>query len=136
MKTSQLSVLHVRFLPQVLTPGVLYVSEEYKVAGHSCACGCGSKVIVPLGPAEWTYRENQGQPSLSPSIGNWQLPCRSHYIINNGGIIWASQWSEAQIKAGRQGEETRRQHYYSTRTPDTRPFLQWVWDGVKSFFGI
>ena len=67
----------VKYLPRELLPGTLYVSKEFAVAGHLCACGCGSKVITPLGPAEWTFSERKGRPTLRPSVGNWQLPCRS-----------------------------------------------------------
>jgi hypothetical protein len=76
----------VKYLPRDLAPGTLYVSEEFSVAGHLCACGCGNKVITPLAPAEWIFAERAGRPTLHPSIGNWQLPCRSHYVIANGQI--------------------------------------------------
>src|SRR4051794_17196024 len=91
-------------MPRELSQGVLYVSSEYAVAGHLCACGCGTKVITPLGLAEWTYSEHEGYPTLRPSIGNWQLRCRSHYFITQGRIQWAGQWSDAQVAAGRLAE--------------------------------
>lgn len=131
MKTSTLVLNRVTFLPKDLTPGVLYVSEEYKVAGHLCACGCGSKVIVPLGPAEWSFYERNGRPTLRPSIGNWQLPCRSHYLITDGNVHWAGQWSEAQILAGRQAEQTRREAHYASLK---RGFWQRVWDYIRNIF--
>ncbi len=109
-----ISLRHVRYLPRELELGILYVSAEYAVAGHLCACGCGNKVITPLGPAEWTFSERNEHPTLSPSIGNWQLPCRSHYIISGGQILWSFQWSETQIAAGRRDEDLRRQAYYSS----------------------
>jgi hypothetical protein len=99
-------------LPRQLEPGILYVSEEYAVAGHLCACGCGNKVITPLGPAEWSFSERNGKPSLRPSIGNWQLPCRSHYVISGGHIRWAGAWTDEQVKSGRQSEQERRETYY------------------------
>jgi hypothetical protein len=105
----------VQYMPKQLSPGVLYVSEKYSVAGHLCACGCGNKVITPLAPAEWSFAEVGGRPSLWPSIGNWQLPCRSHYIITQGRIEWAGAWTEAQVLTGRQAEERRRQAYYANR---------------------
>ena len=100
-------------MPPTLLPGVLYISDEYAVAGHLCACGCGNKVITPLGPAEWTFSERNGRPTLHPSIGNWQLPCQSHYVIADGIIQWAGQWSIAQVKRGRRAEEQRRRAYYT-----------------------
>jgi hypothetical protein len=112
MKTIALE--RVVYMPREFSPGVLYVSEEYSVAGHLCACGCGNKVITPLGPAEWTFSERGGRPTLTPSIGNWQLPCRSHYVIADGRIVWAPRWSEAQIAAGRRAEQQRREAYYAS----------------------
>lgn len=126
-----LALQHVKFLPKELSPGVLYVSNEYAVAGHLCACGCGNKVITPLGPTEWRVTEGAIGPSLSPSIGNWQQPCRSHYVIANGRVLWAGQWSEAQVLAGRRAEQQRREAYYAERKPG---FWRSLWNSVCAFF--
>jgi len=112
---NRLRLERVQYLPKELSSGVLYVSEEYAVAGHLCACGCGSKVVTPLGPAEWTFSEHNGQPTLRPSIGNWQLPCRSHYVISDGAIRWAGDWSDAQVEAGHRSEQRRREAFYAER---------------------
>jgi hypothetical protein len=124
---------HMKYMPKELSQGILYVSREYAVAGHVCACGCGAKVITPLGPAEWTYFERNGRPTLRPSIGNWQLPCQSHYFITDGQIEFAGLWSDAQIAAGRHAEEQRRQDYYQS-TRRERGFLHWLWSLVRRFF--
>jgi hypothetical protein len=102
----------VHYMPMELSPGILYVSEEFNVAGHLCPCGCGNKIITPLTPTEWSFAVDEGKPSLYPSIGNWQLPCRSHYWIIAGEIEWSHQWTDKQIKAGRMAEEKRRRSYY------------------------
>jgi hypothetical protein len=132
MKTIALE--RVDYLPRELSPGILYVSEEYKVAGHLCACGCGNKVVVPLGPAEWTFHENAGRPTLRPSIGNWQLPCRSHYVISDGRIDWGDQWSEAAVVAGRRAEDVRRKAYYSKMDKE-RGFWRRLWGWILGVFG-
>ena len=106
------SLQRVEYMPRELSPGILYVCEEFSVAGHLCACGCGNKVMTPLGPAEWKFSDRNGRPSLWPSIGNWQLPCRSHYVITDGQIEWAPQWTDVQISAGRRAEESKREAYY------------------------
>jgi hypothetical protein len=111
---NKLVLQRVKYMPRDLSPGILYVSEEYAVAGHLCACGCGKKVITPLGPAEWNFSERNGRPSLHPSIGSWQVPCRSHYVIIDGRIEWGDQWSEVQVAAGRRTEEKRRQDHYAS----------------------
>jgi Family of unknown function (DUF6527) len=85
----------VRFMPKELSPGVLYVSEEFGTAAHLCPCGCRSKVRTPLGLTEWTFTDSPAGPTLFPSVGNWQLECRSQ-----------------QIAAGRIREDDRRRAYY------------------------
>ncbi|MEK6782184.1 MAG: DUF6527 family protein [Bacteroidota bacterium] len=108
----KIKLLLAQYLPKELEPGVLYVSEEFGVAGHLCPCGCGSKIITPLGPTEWSFTEYDEKPTLCPSIGNWQLPCRSHYWITDGEIEWSYQWTEEQIIDSRQSEERRKRIYY------------------------
>lgn len=110
MKTIKL--LHVQYLPKDLDEGVLYVSKEFEVAGHLCPCGCKNKIITPIGKTEWSYSERKGKPSLYPSLGNWQLPCRSHYWITKGVIEWSYQWSDQQIKAGAEAEAKQKENYY------------------------
>jgi hypothetical protein len=130
----EIALQRVTAMPRELAPGILYVSEEFAVAGHLCACGCGNKVMVPLGSAEWTFSERRGQPTLHPSIGNWQLPCRSHYVIEDGKILWAGQWTEAQVRAGRRDEERRRSAYYAARAPD-RSFWARLRRWLRGIFG-
>lgn len=129
-----IALQRVKYLPRELVPGVLYVSEEFAVAGHLCACGCGNKVITPLDPAEWTLTERNGRPTLHPSVGNWQLPCRSHYVIAEGLIHWGNQWSDAQVAAGRRAEEQRRQVYYASRATPNLWHRFWSW--VRKLLGI
>jgi hypothetical protein len=130
----KISVQHVKYLPKQLSEGILYVSSEYAVAGHLCGCGCGTKVITPLGHAEWTFLEREGRPTLRPSIGNWQIPCRSHYFITDGQVEFAAQWSDAEIAAGRHAEERRRREYYES-TYGKRGLLHRIWGFVNKVFG-
>lgn len=116
-KMTRLTLQRVHYMPKGLEPGILYVSEEFDVAGHLCACGCGSKVMTPLGPTEWSFTDTPKGPSLSPSIGNWQLPCRSHYWIDGGKIEWSTAWSPEQVERGRLAEDERRRAYYDSRKP-------------------
>lgn len=102
----------VHYMPNELKPGILYYSEEFDTCAHLCACGCGSKIRTPLGPTEWRIFISKKGPSLDPSIGNWQIPCHSHYWILDGNTKWARQWSEAEIKAGRHAEQMRRSAYF------------------------
>jgi hypothetical protein len=117
---SKIRLLRVSYLPKELESGILYVSKKYGVAGHLCPCGCGNKIITPIGSTEWHLIERKGKPTLYPSIGNWQLSCKSHYWIHNGEIEWSYEWSEEQINAGRKAEEMRRKLYFNNITSKRR----------------
>jgi hypothetical protein len=121
---------HVTVMPTQLESGVLYVSIEYGVATHLCACGCGMKVVTPLGPTDWRFSESQSRPSLWPSIGNWQLPCRSHYVIRNGEVIWAKAWTKEEIIQGRAQETLKAEAYYK-RKYSWRGFFDRIYDAVQ-----
>ena len=56
------------------------MSIPYATAVHLCACGCGNKVVTPFSPAEWQLTYDGDTVSLSPSIGNWQFPCKSQLL--------------------------------------------------------
>jgi hypothetical protein len=130
----KIKLLRVRYVPKALEPGFLYVAEEFGAAVHLCACGCGAKVSTPLGPTEWSLKETARGPSLYPSVGNWQFPCKSHYWISNGGVIWAEEWTPEQIEAGREAEDQRRHRYYEQRDHQRAGILQRFWRWLKSFF--
>lgn len=112
MATEKMRLERVRFIPPVLEPGVLYAAVEFDAAAHLCPCGCGSKVRTPLGQTEWHLEDAPDGPTLYPSIGNWQRPCRSHYWIWEGRIIWSDEWTDAQIHEGRRQEEKQRRAYF------------------------
>ena len=114
-KIERLRLERVHYMPKVLEPGVLYVSEDFGAAAHLCACGCGEKIRTPLAPTEWTFKDTIDGPSLSPSVGNWQKACRSHYWIWRGKVEWYGAWTESQVQAGRRREEQRRKAYFAAR---------------------
>jgi len=120
-------------MPAQLEPGVLYVSEEFETAAHLCACGCGSKVRTPLAETEWQFTDHLQGPSLHPSIGNWQRPCKAHYWIDRGEIEWSTQWTAEQIAIGRAAEERRRESYYVDLYADGWWTRVWRW--LKSVLG-
>lgn len=121
-------------MPKELEPGILYVSEEFGAAAHLCACGCGAKIRTPLGPTEWSFFESPNGPTLSPSIGNWQQPCRSHYIIRDGQVFWADSWTPEQVVAGRAAEELRRETYYNNLHPQNNGIFKKIWSWIKGLF--
>jgi hypothetical protein len=90
MKTVTLNF--VELMPKEIEDGVLYISMEYATAIHLCACGCGNKVVTPLSPKDWKLTFDGDSISLSPSIGNWNFDCKSHYWIKNNNVRWDNSW--------------------------------------------
>lgn len=109
---SKIILKKVYYMPAQLEPGILYVSDEFKVAAHLCPCGCGNKVNTPLGPANWKFIERNNEPTLSPSISNWQFPCKSHYWITKGDVKWSYKLSSEDALESWQFEEGKRRRYY------------------------
>ena len=89
MRTTRLEHAFVDHFPDPLAPGTVYVSIPFASSAHLCGCGCGHEVITPLGPTDWKLTFDGVSVSLSPSVGNWALPCRSHYWIQNNRVRWA-----------------------------------------------
>ena len=50
--------------------------------------------------------------SLRPSIGNWTLKCRSHYVIDCGKVIEAGPWSDEQVEAERRRDRAAKARFY------------------------
>jgi hypothetical protein len=80
--------------------------------------------------------------SLRPSIGNWTLKCRSHYVIDRGKVIEAGPWSEEQVDAERRRDRAAKAHFYgqvpkveapsqSVPPKATPGFWRRVWDWVS-----
>ena len=88
MKMDRLDPCFVSLLPDQLENGKLYVSMEFASVIHLCCCGCGRQVVTPLSPTEWNLWFDGDSISLAPSIGNWNFPCRSHYIITENRVMW------------------------------------------------
>jgi hypothetical protein len=83
----------VQYMPEQPEDGVIYISMKYRLAVHKCVCGCGNKVITPFSPTDWELRFYGESISLSPSIGNWNFDCQSHYWIVKNQIRFAGRWN-------------------------------------------
>jgi hypothetical protein len=103
MKASQIAPEFVTSFPGELEPGRLYVSVQFSTAAHLCACGCGGEVVTPLSPEQWVLTFD-GTVSLKPSIGNWALPCQSHYVIDHGTVRWARSFTRDEIQRNRDSD--------------------------------
>lgn len=108
-RVERLASRFVGDVPEKLKAGVLYVAAEHGVMMHLCACGCGNEVALPLSPIDWRLTFDGETISVSPSVGSWSLPCRSHYIIDHGQVRWAGDWSDDEIEEGRKRDQRR--HY-------------------------
>lgn len=113
MRHTHLDHRFVRELPDSLDPGVLYVSMDYCMAVHSCCCGCREEVATPFTPTDWRMTFNGESISLWPSIGNWSLPCRSHYVIMRGWVIEAAPWTDQQIQWERKRDMVAKERYFT-----------------------
>jgi hypothetical protein len=102
----------VEFIPEKIDDNTLYISIAYSTAVHKCFSGCGNEVVTPLTPTDWRLIFDGETISLEPSIGNWNLPCQSHYWIRESKIIWAKKWPRKWIEEGRLADErARRKHF-------------------------
>ena len=72
-----------------MVEGILYISTKYRVVIHKCLCGCGDKVVTPfMDNNDWEIDINGEEFTMSPSIGNYQHKCKSHYSISKSKVIW------------------------------------------------
>jgi hypothetical protein len=88
-RPSRLTHVFVEYLPDKIARGKLYISMQHATAAHQCCCGCGREVVTPLSPKDWQLTYDGRSISLTPSIGNWSYPCRSHYWIRHDRVVWA-----------------------------------------------
>ena len=91
MELKEFEMRLVHRVPETLEFGVLYVCFECNVVVHLCACGCGEKVVLPIDPDFWIVKYDGEQISLSPSVGNFQFKCKSHYWIRDNRVVWVKE---------------------------------------------
>ncbi|MGH2958723.1 MAG: DUF6527 family protein [Solirubrobacterales bacterium] len=135
----------VEVVPENLIEGVLYVSLKYKSVSHLCMCGCGEKVVFRLAPQRFKIKFDGESVSLSPSVGNSNFACRSHYWLEHGEVEWLPPLSDRQIErargnahrvttephrrsAGFEDEHAADESEFATESPS-------IWDHVRGVFG-
>ena len=123
MKQQHMTSVFVEEVPTQMQPGALYVSMGCATAMHLCACGCGAETVTPLSPTDWVLFYDGEAVTLHPSIGNWSLPCRSHYFIEDGKVVWAAPMSDAVINRGRAWDRTRKAAFYAKQHQKVNPVL-------------
>jgi hypothetical protein len=126
---SRISHEFVEFIPEHLAPNVLYVSIPYATAAHNCFCGCGCKVVTPISRQGWSVGFDGESVTLHPSVGNYELPCQSHYFIRNDQVVWARRMSQVEIDADRWRDglwPRASQVTPPTDAPKQRSFFDWL----------
>lgn len=119
MKQSSFIPEFVETVPRDLEEGRLYVSTRFRTASHLCACGCGSTVITPIKPAKWRLTYDGETVSLYPSIGRWQLPCKSHYWVHRNKVEWSRAFDDEEIQAVQLKDAADLRGYYERRATVT-----------------
>ncbi|MBW1783205.1 MAG: hypothetical protein JRL30_20990 [Deltaproteobacteria bacterium] len=119
--TSEITLKHefVDHIPNELNAGTIYVSITFATVVHKCCCGCGNEVVTPLSPTDWKLIYDGQSITLNPSIGNWNFDCKSHYWIKRNRVIWAPQWSQEEIDAGRAYDTIAKDTYFSGFKPQS-----------------
>jgi hypothetical protein len=115
----------VERLPAALDDNVVYVSEEFELAALKCACGCGHRVNLLLGDGH-TVNDVQGLADIWPSIGVWDAPCRSHFWIQSGRVLWAAQWSDTEIHGAMEQQLSRHLHASKMSKPWYERLALWL----------
>jgi hypothetical protein len=111
MKRSAITPRFVEFIPKALDEGVLYIALEHSTATHLCCCGCGTKVVLSLRPTDHSLTVAGDAVSIWPSVGNWDLPCRSHYVIDRNRVVWAAPMRDADIRQAFIADEAMKERH-------------------------
>ncbi len=103
----------VEHVPEKMEAEVLYISIPFSTALHLCPCGCGNEVVTKISPSRWKLIFDGETVSLDPSIGNWNLPCQTHYWIKNNKIIFATKWSKEEIENPKKSKSALKKSVFS-----------------------
>ena len=109
----------VNQIPEILEDNVIYVSIPFETVIHKCCCGCRKEVVTPLSPTGWSLTFDGETISLSPSIGNWNFECKSHYFIRNDKVVWARRFNKFEIKENKEYDIEQRQIFYSKKNEES-----------------
>ncbi|NJB82053.1 DUF6527 family protein [Wenyingzhuangia aestuarii] len=110
----------VNYIPDYLKENIIYISNNSNIVIHLCACGCKNKVVTPISPIQWSYTYNGESISLSPSIGNWNFDCKSHYWIRDNQIVWAEKWGNGKISEVQKNEQIEIDDFYNKEVVDRK----------------
>jgi hypothetical protein len=131
MSTDRFVQRDVQFVPANREPGVLYVSRRHDTAVHTCPCGCGNKVVTPLSPSRWMLSSGPAGPTLRPSVGNWQFPCRSHYWIVDGRVRWSGAWTYEEVQRGAANDRAAVEFEYRRSHLTIHRWFRRMWQRIR-----
>jgi len=120
----------VEHIPREIENDTLYISLEFNIAKHKCPCGCGLDVVTKISPARWQLFYDGETITLSPSIGNWNFECKSHYFIRENQVVWAKKFTEKQIETVQNNDKSAIDKYISTKKK--KNILDWFLDLFKN----
>jgi Family of unknown function (DUF6527) len=128
--------LAVDRIPKELREGVVYHSEEFELAGFLCACGCGHQITLLVPDSHQVFDQN-GLATIRPSIGVFDAPCKSHYVISGGQVNWLPRFTDRAATSIMQAQIAR--HVTRDAKPSTwLSRLRSAWDraiaGLKRIF--
>lgn len=82
---THLRTVYVREIPDALQEGVFYLSKQYELALHLCACECKREVVTPLaGDNRRSIAVTANGVSFTDAVNSKRWPCKSHYWVKEG----------------------------------------------------
>ena len=111
MRVNVFALLFVEYVPLELEEGFLYISMKYATATHLCACGCKQKVITPISPNAWSLWFDGVSVTLSPSIGNYEQDCYSHYFIRKNRVVWCTHHRNEVASSSKKNRKNKRKWF-------------------------
>ncbi|MGZ3724560.1 MAG: DUF6527 family protein [Pseudobdellovibrio sp.] len=131
--TKQITHKFVETIPDFLEENVIYISVEYTAVVHKCFCGCGNEVNTPLTPTDWKITYDGNSISLYPSVGSWNLDCKSHYWIKDSQVHWAKKWSKEEIDFANKKDVNAKNNYYGQSKDSTDLFGKGIFTKIKKW---
>ena len=107
-------------IPTQMREGVVYHTEELELAALLCACGCGHRVNLLVPDGHQVLNEG-GYATIRPSVGVFDAPCKSHFVVSAGDVHWLPAFSGAQAARIMHAQIAR----HAAR--DVRPASWWRW---------
>jgi hypothetical protein len=95
IRTEKYRTMFVHFMPMIKEAGVLYISHNFRLAIHLCACGCGQQAVMRIAVNglkkakdvwDYAYHNDDGSSTLHASI--LDRNCKAHYYIQRGRVVW------------------------------------------------